>query len=255
MTAIATSVIGAPAMQWVLQRRRPRRLADHLAAVARLDAGTAAEAIRSLSGALAAASGRPDAKIAEAALACEQMMPTGLKGGIAVPHARLAGLDTPRVAVGLSAEGIDFGAIDGAPSHVVFLHILADVAKTYAHEEVCRQAFSVQSVTELVALAKRRLPPNRPSVPRQQKGAPSPARRAAADLSRSHALQTKCASGATAGAEAGVAESGPQTRHRGDTEPVSGARSSISCSVSSGLEASSRGCAYAAGGGPHPGAP
>jgi mannitol/fructose-specific phosphotransferase system IIA component (Ntr-type) len=45
---------------------------------------------------------------------------TGMGHGIAFPHCRVEGLDGVVVAVGLSHEGIDFGAADGIPITVLF---------------------------------------------------------------------------------------------------------------------------------------
>jgi PTS system fructose-specific IIA component len=47
-------------------------------------------------------------------------MPTGLEGGIGIPHARSAHVQEPTLAFARSTEGIDFGAEDG-PAHLIFL--------------------------------------------------------------------------------------------------------------------------------------
>ncbi len=46
---------------------------------------------------------------------------TGIGHGIAVPHARVSGLKTLHCAVGRFKKGIDFGAVDKKPVHLVFL--------------------------------------------------------------------------------------------------------------------------------------
>ena len=46
---------------------------------------------------------------------------TGLGGGIAFPHCRLEGLPDVVLSVGVSEEGIDFGAADGIPIRLLFL--------------------------------------------------------------------------------------------------------------------------------------
>ncbi|HVS64493.1 MAG TPA: PTS sugar transporter subunit IIA [Thermoanaerobaculia bacterium] len=51
----------------------------------------------------------------------EDLGSTGIGGGVAIPHARVAGLDRALMAVGLAADGIDFGAIDGQPVRVFFV--------------------------------------------------------------------------------------------------------------------------------------
>jgi fructose PTS system EIIA component len=50
----------------------------------------------------------------------EEQMPTGLPGGIGIPHARSAHVTAPTLAFGRSGAGVDFGAEDG-PADLVFL--------------------------------------------------------------------------------------------------------------------------------------
>ena len=50
----------------------------------------------------------------------EAQMPTGLDGGIGIPHCRSEHVTEPTLAFGRSADGIDFGAPDG-PADLVFL--------------------------------------------------------------------------------------------------------------------------------------
>ncbi len=50
----------------------------------------------------------------------EAQMPTGLDGGIGIPHCRSEHVGAPTLAFGRSARGIDFGAADG-PADLIFL--------------------------------------------------------------------------------------------------------------------------------------
>ncbi|MFD7622705.1 fructose-specific PTS transporter subunit EIIC [Streptomyces sp. NPDC059802] len=50
----------------------------------------------------------------------EAQMPTGLDGGIGIPHCRSEHVTTPTLAFGRSGSGIDFGAADG-PADLIFL--------------------------------------------------------------------------------------------------------------------------------------
>ncbi|WTO36758.1 fructose-specific PTS transporter subunit EIIC [Streptomyces achromogenes] len=61
----------------------------------------------------------------------EAQMPTGLDGGIGIPHCRSAHVTEPTLAFGRSAAGIDFGAPDG-PADLVFL-IAAPAGADDAH--------------------------------------------------------------------------------------------------------------------------
>jgi PTS system nitrogen regulatory IIA component len=51
----------------------------------------------------------------------EQLGSTGIGAGVAIPHCKMKGLERPIMAIGLAPDGIDFGAVDGAPVRVVFL--------------------------------------------------------------------------------------------------------------------------------------
>lgn len=82
----------------------------------------------------------------EAVAAREEHFPTGIDGGIAIPHAQSDLVLVPSVAVATSSQGIDFGADDG-PSNLIFLiaapasgenthlEILATLARKVMHEE------------------------------------------------------------------------------------------------------------------------
>ncbi|MFF9583196.1 fructose-specific PTS transporter subunit EIIC [Streptomyces achromogenes] len=61
----------------------------------------------------------------------EAQMPTGLDGGIGIPHCRSVHVTEPTLAFGRSAAGIDFGAPDG-PADLVFL-IAAPAGADDAH--------------------------------------------------------------------------------------------------------------------------
>ncbi|MET9495897.1 fructose-specific PTS transporter subunit EIIC [Streptomyces sp. NPDC006552] len=97
-----------------------------------LSAPTKDEAARSLAQRMAAR-GRVtdlDGFLADVA-AREAQMPTGLDGGIGIPHCRSAHVTEPTLAFGRAAQGIDFGAPDG-PADLVFL-IAAPAGADDAH--------------------------------------------------------------------------------------------------------------------------
>ncbi len=54
----------------------------------------------------------------------EELSPSGLKNGIAVPHCRANGLGHVLMAVGTSRRGIDFAAPDGSLSKLVLLFLI-----------------------------------------------------------------------------------------------------------------------------------
>lgn len=57
----------------------------------------------------------------EVLLEREKLGSTGIGGGIAIPHGKLAGLENLIVSFGRSKDGIDFDSVDGKPVHIFFL--------------------------------------------------------------------------------------------------------------------------------------
>jgi fructose PTS system EIIA component len=93
----------------------------------------------------------------------EQQMPTGLEGGIGIPHARSDAVTEPTVAFGRSTAGVDYGAADG-PAHLIFLiaapagggdahlKVLAALARRLVHasfKDALLQAGDAQDVVDL----------------------------------------------------------------------------------------------------------
>ena len=78
----------------------------------------------------------------EALIAREKLGSTGFGNGIAIPHCRLEGCDTPVSALLHLEKPIDFDAIDGAPVHLLFV-LLVPQAATDAHLELLRQIASM----------------------------------------------------------------------------------------------------------------
>jgi PTS system fructose-specific IIA component len=128
-----------------------------------LDAGDRARATRLLAQRLRAA-GRVsdlDGFLADVA-AREEQMPTGLEGGIGIPHARSQHVTEPSLAFGRTDAGVDFGAEDG-PAHLIFLiaapaeggadhmTILAALARRLVHASF-REALA--NVTDAAAAAE-----------------------------------------------------------------------------------------------------
>ncbi|MFJ3642538.1 fructose-specific PTS transporter subunit EIIC [Streptomyces sp. NPDC090108] len=111
-----------------------------------LSAGTKEAAARNLAARMAALGRVTDLEgFLDDVAAREAQMPTGLDGGIGIPHCRSAHVTEPTLAFGRSAAGIDFGAPDG-PADLVFL-IAAPAGADDAH------------LTILSALARRLMDP------------------------------------------------------------------------------------------------
>ncbi|MEU7407816.1 fructose-specific PTS transporter subunit EIIC [Streptomyces sp. NPDC042638] len=85
----------------------------------------------------------------------EAQMPTGLDGGIGIPHCRSAHVTEPTLAFGRSAAGIDFGAADG-PADLIFL-IAAPAGADDAHltilSSLARQLMNAEFTSALRAVS------------------------------------------------------------------------------------------------------
>ncbi|WP_340378250.1 fructose-specific PTS transporter subunit EIIC [Streptomyces sp. SS7] len=120
----------------------------------------------------------------------EAQMPTGLDGGIGIPHCRSEHVTEPTLAFGRSAAGIDFGAADG-PADLIFL-IAAPAGADDAHltilSSLARQLMNTEFTDALRAV-----------------GDPA----AAAALIRGEEAPAVTAEGATASEGASAGEGGP----------------------------------------------
>lgn len=56
----------------------------------------------------------------------EKLGSTGIESGVAIPHAKIPGLDRIILAVGINHAGIDFDAHDGQPSRIFFVLLAPD---------------------------------------------------------------------------------------------------------------------------------
>ena len=56
----------------------------------------------------------------------ERKMSTGIGHGVAVPHASCRGITNIAGAIGVSEQGIDYGALDKKPVHIVFLFAISE---------------------------------------------------------------------------------------------------------------------------------
>ena len=51
----------------------------------------------------------------------ESQSTTGIGEGIAIPHAKVAAVDTPAIAFGKSKAGVDYQSLDMQPAHLFFM--------------------------------------------------------------------------------------------------------------------------------------
>ena len=145
------------------------------------------DTIRALA-AIAASAGRATDvdQLVEDALAREATSPTGLPGGIAIPHCRTAGVEVPTLAFARLAPPVDFGAKDG-PADLAFLiaapaggdathlQLLTKLARALVKKDFTDGLRSAASVEEVVALVNGILRPEAAMAVKHSGGAAEPA--------------------------------------------------------------------------------
>ena len=90
----------------------------------------------------------------------ETEMSTGIGYGIAIPHARIAGIDQLFLVVGRSKQGVEFNAIDELPVHLLFMmlspkntsaehtQILSKLSRIMSYEEVRTKLLEVATAEQ-----------------------------------------------------------------------------------------------------------
>ena len=94
----------------------------------------------------------------------EQLGSTGVGSGVAIPHCKMSGVAGVVLAVATVPEGIDFGAVDGQPVHLVFvivspsksttehLQSLAEVSKWVKSDRRVERVLRLETSEELYEL-------------------------------------------------------------------------------------------------------
>jgi Kef-type K+ transport system membrane component KefB/mannitol/fructose-specific phosphotransferase system IIA component len=167
--AIVTSMMSGPVMQLILRPTKGRRLQDVISSklfTRSLAATTRRGAVHELTSAACEAAGLDAGAVESAVWAREQILPTGIGNGVAIPHARIPGLREPLVATGISDMGVDFDAPDGNPANLIFLIITpeedpasqleigADIARFFQNPAMLDRAMRTRNYTEFLALLK-----------------------------------------------------------------------------------------------------
>jgi Kef-type K+ transport system membrane component KefB/mannitol/fructose-specific phosphotransferase system IIA component len=162
--ALATSALSGPVMKRLMARPARGLLRLHLAPSAFVPALEARErdaAIRELAAAAALAGGVSAEALADAVLAREAVIASGVGNGVALPHARVQKLAAPLVALGIAEPGVDFAAPDGELCRIIALvalpeagepaatELLSEVSRTLADPDVRREVARARSFGEL----------------------------------------------------------------------------------------------------------
>jgi len=125
--------------------------------VAELSASSKEDAIRQLVKKLVEAGELPKDQAASAEKAIlrrEELGSTGIGKGVAVPHAKVAGIKGTVGALGRSLDGVAFNALDGQPVHLVFL-LISSPDEVQSHLNVLRRVTSLIKDDDFCRFFKR----------------------------------------------------------------------------------------------------
>jgi len=128
------------------------------------------EALVTVASFLCSVNGLPDADIVSGKIVDrEKEMSTGIGYGIAIPHARLSGIDRLYMVAARVAEGIEFDSLDGAPVNLIFMmispaststdhtQVLSALSQIMSYEDVRKQlleAESPEAFVDIIAAAE-----------------------------------------------------------------------------------------------------
>lgn len=98
----------------------------------------------------------------------EAQITTGIGMGIAIPHGKSNAVREPVIALGRSAQGINFQSLDGEPAHLILLlavpeaaagdehlRILASLARMLVDEEFRRALLAARTEEEILEVISR----------------------------------------------------------------------------------------------------
>jgi nitrogen PTS system EIIA component len=94
------------------------------------------------------------AAVERAVMERERKGSTGIGKGVAVPHAKVREVDKMLGAFGRSAKGVEFGALDGQPVHLIFL-LTSSPEQTEAHLEALRKVAALLKDDDYCAFLRR----------------------------------------------------------------------------------------------------
>lgn len=96
--------------------------------IADCQAASRKQVILQLAEALASETGLDARHIVEAVMVREQLGSTGVGDGVAIPHARIKGLDVPIGGFARLERGVDFEAVDERECDLIFMLLAPDTA-------------------------------------------------------------------------------------------------------------------------------
>jgi Kef-type K+ transport system membrane component KefB/mannitol/fructose-specific phosphotransferase system IIA component (Ntr-type) len=162
--ALFTSLASAPAIRFLVRRRRPLSLKDVVSGklyFPNFEAATREQAIGKLSEAAAnEVNGAPN-RFIRLVKERARVASSAWDNGLAVPHAKVDGLPQPLVVVAKLRYGLDFDARDGKLTRLIILiltgdnqsqdDLLRDAGELFSRKEALERAMGATSFVELVA--------------------------------------------------------------------------------------------------------
>jgi mannitol/fructose-specific phosphotransferase system IIA component (Ntr-type) len=148
VSAVLSSVLVGPWMKAALRRGRKSSPSGYLTpemTIPQLAAKTSTEAISALC--RHAGSGLDHKNLEAAVIQREEMMGTALGKNVAIPHARLHEIATPRIAFARVPEGVEWNAPDGLPAKFIFL-LLTPIEENDSQIHMLRSIASAMSLTD-----------------------------------------------------------------------------------------------------------
>jgi Kef-type K+ transport system membrane component KefB/mannitol/fructose-specific phosphotransferase system IIA component (Ntr-type) len=162
--ALFTSLVSAPAIKFLIGRRRTITLKDTVNAklfFPALKSQSKQQVLQEICIAAAEAASNSPERLLRLVQERERVTTSGWENGLAVPHARVNGLLEPLVVVGRVAQGIDFDARDGKLARLIILiltgdnqsqhDLLLDAGELFSRKEAIEQALHAETFVELVA--------------------------------------------------------------------------------------------------------
>jgi mannitol/fructose-specific phosphotransferase system IIA component (Ntr-type) len=161
--ALLTSLISAPAIHFLIRRRRKLTLKDTVTAklfLPDLAAKTRLGALKEMCEVAAEAASNAPERLFRLVAERERVLASGWENELAVPYARVDGLSHPLVVVAKST-GVDFDARDGKPARLIMLiltgdnqsqqDLLGDASELFSRKEAVERAIHANNFLELVA--------------------------------------------------------------------------------------------------------
>jgi Kef-type K+ transport system membrane component KefB len=162
--ALVTSLISAPAIRLLIRGKKSIRLKELVSSqlfFTNLTSDTKNGVLLEMCEKAAPLVGNAPERFVRLIGERERIASSGWRFGVAVPYARVDGLQRPLVAIGKTEKGIDFGGRDGRPARLIVLiltpdnqsqqDLLADAGQLFSHKEMIDRTLAANSFVELVA--------------------------------------------------------------------------------------------------------